>query len=94
MLAEKSCKIAAKFSGLAQILFWLSLTAQAEEAVPLKQAYVREPDITVEQLDARVAKETGADAKVTGFVRFALGAGVDKNTGDFAAEVAALTGAS
>ena len=34
-----------------------------EEAVLLKQAYVREPDITVEQLVARVAKETGADGE-------------------------------
>ena len=65
-----------------------------EEAVLLKQAYVREPDITVEQLVERVAKETGSPAKVTGFVRFGLGEGVDKTTGDFAAEVAALTGAS
>ncbi len=65
-----------------------------EEAVLLKQAYVREPEITVEQLVDRVAKETGAPAKVIGFVRFALGEGVDKTTGDFAAEVAALTGAS
>ena len=65
-----------------------------EEAVLLKQAYVREPEITIEQLVARVAKESGASAMVTGFVRFALGEGVDKTTGDFAAEVAALTGAS
>jgi len=64
-----------------------------EEAVLLKQAYVREPDITVEQLVERIANESGAPATVTGFVRFALGEGVDKSTGDFAAEVAALTGA-
>ena len=63
-----------------------------EEAVLLKQAYVREPDITIEQLVARVAKESGSSAKVTGFVRFALGEGIDKGGGDFAAEVAAVAG--
>ena len=65
-----------------------------EEAVLLKQAYVREPEITVEQLVARAAKESGAPAKVNGFVRLALGEGVEKKDGgDFAAEVAAMTGA-
>ncbi len=66
-----------------------------EEAVLLKQAYVREPEITVEQLVERAAKESGAPAKVVGFVRLALGEGVEKKDGgDFAAEVAAMAGAS
>ena len=64
-----------------------------EEAVLLKQAYVRDPDITVEQLVAQTAKAVGSAVTVTGFVRLALGEGVDKETGDFAAEVAAMTGA-
>jgi elongation factor Ts len=34
----------------------------------------------------------GAPIKVTGFVRFALGEGIDKPTGDFGGEVAALAG--
>ena len=63
-----------------------------EEAVLLKQSYVRDPDITIEQLVAQTAKTLGSPVTVTGFVRLALGEGIDKNTGDFAAEVAAMTG--
>jgi elongation factor Ts len=65
-----------------------------EEAVLLKQAYVRDPDQTIEQLVADAAKAVGSPVTVKGFVRLALGAGVEKETGDFAAEVAAMTGAS
>ena len=63
-----------------------------EEAVLLKQSYVRNPDQTIEQLVAETSKSLGSSVKVTGFARFALGEGVDKASGDFAAEVAALSG--
>jgi elongation factor Ts len=64
-----------------------------EEAVLLKQAYVRDPDQTVEQLAESAAKASGAPAAIKGFVRLALGEGVDKgDAGDFASEVAALAG--
>ena len=65
-----------------------------EEAVLLKQAYVRNPDQTIEQLVAETARSLGSPVQVVGFARFALGEGVEKNTGDFAADVAAMTGAS
>jgi elongation factor Ts len=64
-----------------------------EESVLLKQAYVRDPAITIEQLVAQTAKAVGSPVTVTGFARFALGEGVEKPAGDFAAEVAAMTGA-
>ena len=64
-----------------------------EEAVLLKQTYVRDPDLTIEQLVAQTAKSVGSPVTVTGFVRLALGEGVEKAAGDFAAEVAAMTGA-
>ena len=45
---------------------------------------------------AQVLKEVegkvGAPVKITGFVRYALGEGIDKQDGDFAAEVAAASG--
>ncbi len=63
-----------------------------EEAVLLKQAYVRDPAITIEGLVAQTAKEIGSPIKVVGFVRFALGEGVEKEASDFAAEVASMTG--
>jgi elongation factor Ts len=64
-----------------------------EESVLLKQAYVRDPSITIEQLIEQTAKSVGSPVKVTAFARLALGEGVEKETADFASEVAAMTGA-
>jgi elongation factor Ts len=64
-----------------------------EEVVLLKQAFVMNPDQTVEQLVADTAKQLGSPVAVKGFVRLALGEGVEKPPeADFAAEVAALSG--
>lgn len=60
-----------------------------EEVVLLKQAFVINPDLTVEAALKAAEKEIGAPAKITGFVRFALGEGIEKEESDFAAEVAA-----
>ena len=65
-----------------------------EEVVLLKQPFVMNPDQTIEALIAATAKDTGAPLAVKGFVRFALGEGVEKKTDDFAAEVASLSGQS
>jgi elongation factor Ts len=65
-----------------------------EEVVLLKQAFVMNPDQTIEQLLADQGKALGAPIAIQGFVRLALGEGVEKETGDFAGEVAALTGQS
>lgn len=61
-----------------------------EEVVLLKQAFVINPDLTVEQALKAAEKTIGAPAKITGFVRFALGDGIEKETSDFAADVAAM----
>jgi elongation factor Ts len=63
-----------------------------EEVVLLKQAFVMNPDLTVEQLVAETAKALGSPVAVVGFARLALGEGVEKKTEDFAAEVAAVAG--
>ncbi|WP_157019780.1 translation elongation factor Ts [Mesorhizobium xinjiangense] len=60
-----------------------------EEVVLLKQSFVINPDLTVEQALKEAEKEIGAPAKLTGFVRMALGEGIEKEDTDFAAEVAA-----
>ena len=66
-----------------------------EEVVLLKQPFVMNPDQTIEQLVAETAKETGSAVVLKGFVRFALGEGVEKAESlDFAAEVASLSGQS
>jgi elongation factor Ts len=62
-----------------------------EESVLTKQAFVLNPDQTVEAAVAEAAKAVGAPVKIAGFVRFAVGEGVEKKADDFAAEVAAMT---
>jgi elongation factor Ts len=63
-----------------------------EEVVLLKQAFVMNPDQTIEQLVAETAKTLGSPIAVKGFTRLALGEGVVKPPEDFAAEVAAVSG--
>ena len=65
-----------------------------EESTLLKQAFVIDPDKTVEGAVAALATELGTAVKVTGFVRYALGEGIEKEETDFAAEVAAATSGS
>ena len=60
-----------------------------EEVVLLKQAFVINPDLTVEAALKAAEKDIGAPARITGFVRMALGEGIEKEESDFAAEVAA-----
>jgi len=62
-----------------------------EEVVLLKQPFVMDPDKTVEQIVTETGKALGSTLTVKGFVRLALGEGVEKKTDDFAAEVAAMS---
>ncbi len=62
-----------------------------EESVLTKQAFILNPDQTVEAALKDAEKAAGAPVKITGFVRFAVGEGVEKRTDDFAAEVASMT---
>lgn len=60
-----------------------------EEVVLTKQAFVMNPDQTVEQALKDAEKAAGAPIKLTAFTHFRLGEGVEKKVDDFAAEVAA-----
>ena len=60
-----------------------------EEVALLSQAFVMNPDQTVGEAVAAAATEAGAPVEVSGFVRFQLGEGIEKEESDFAAEVAA-----
>jgi elongation factor Ts len=62
------------------------------EVVLLKQQFVMNPDQTVEQLVEETGKALGGALTVKGFVRLALGEGVEKVQEDFAAEVASMMG--
>ncbi|HVK79186.1 MAG TPA: elongation factor Ts, partial [Verrucomicrobiae bacterium] len=63
-----------------------------EESVLTKQAFILNPDQTVEAAVADAAKAAGAPVTIKAFVRFGVGEGVEKKTDDFAAEVAAMSG--
>ena len=63
-----------------------------EEVVLLKQAFVINPDVTVEQALKNAEADVGAPIKPIAFVRMALGEGIEKEESDFAAEVAAAAG--
>ncbi|WP_421865591.1 translation elongation factor Ts [Parvibaculum sp.] len=63
-----------------------------EEVVLLSQAFVVDPDNTVEKAVKAAEADIGAPVTVVGFVRFALGEGIEKEESDFAAEVAAARG--
>jgi len=63
-----------------------------EEVVLLEQVYVIDGENKVRKVVEAAAKDVGAPIKLTGFVRFALGEGIEKAEADFAAEVAAVAG--
>lgn len=63
-----------------------------EEVTLLAQTFVIDGENTVAQAVANAEKDAGAPIKVTGFIRFALGEGIEKQEADFAAEVAAAAG--
>ena len=55
----------------------------------LEQAFVIDGKTKVAKVVDDAAKEVGAPVELAGFVRFALGEGIEKKSEDFAAEVAA-----
>lgn len=60
-----------------------------EEVVLMEQLFVIDGKTKISQVVADAAKTVGAPVKLTGFVRFQLGEGIEKAASDFAAEVAA-----
>jgi elongation factor Ts len=65
-----------------------------KEACLLDQAYVHDPSKNVAQALKETEAKAGGAIKITGFVRYGLGEGIEKQETDFAAEVAAAAGQS
>jgi elongation factor Ts len=63
-----------------------------KEACLLDQPYIHDPDKTVAQALKDAEAKVGGAIKVAGFVRYALGEGIDRPDDDFASEVAAAAG--
>jgi len=60
-----------------------------EEVVLLEQTFIMDGESKITKLLESAAKDVGAPVQLTGFVRYALGEGIEKEETDFAAEVAA-----
>ncbi|MFN4014536.1 MAG: translation elongation factor Ts [Reyranella sp.] len=60
-----------------------------QEVVLLEQAFVMDGKTKVSKVVEDAAKQVGGPVRLTGFLRFALGEGIEKKSEDFAAEVAA-----
>ena len=65
-----------------------------KEVCLLEQVYVHDDKKTVAQALKEAEGKVGGPIKVAGFVRYALGEGIEKRESDFAAEVAAAAGQS
>ena len=63
------------------------------EVVLLEQAFVKDPDKSVEELQKGLTGKLGEKISIRRFVRFVVGEGMEKRQDDFAAEVAAQMGA-
>jgi elongation factor Ts len=65
------------------------LKSYFKEVTLLDQAFVIDPSKTVGQAAREMEGKAGAPVTIAGFVRYALGEGIEKKVDDFAAEVAA-----
>jgi elongation factor Ts len=63
-----------------------------KEVCLLEQAFIHDNAKSVAQAVKEAEGKIGAPVKITGFVRYALGEGIEKQESDFAAEVAAVSG--
>lgn len=61
-----------------------------EEVCLMDQVFIMDGETKISALLEKTAKEIGAPIKLDGFVRYALGEGIEKEETDFAAEVAAV----
>lgn len=60
-----------------------------EEVCLLKQKFVKDDSVTIQELMTNTVARIGENVKVRRFSRFVLGEGLEKKTNDLAAEVAA-----
>ena len=63
-----------------------------QEVVLLEQTFVIDGESKVADVITKAGKDAGADIAMTAFAQFNLGAGIEKEEADFAAEVAATLG--
>jgi elongation factor Ts len=91
ILSEKN---AGKPAHVLEKIIQSGLKSYAREACLLEQAYVHDPSKTVAQAVKEAEGRAGAPIKITGFVRYQLGEGIERHAADFASEVAKAAGAA
>ena len=62
-----------------------------EESVLTEQVFIVDGETRISALLEKAGKEAGSPIKLAGYVRFALGEGIEKEETDFAAEVASMS---
>jgi len=88
VLAEKASQ-AGKTADIVAKMVEGGLRKFHQEVVLLEQAFVIDGKTKVSKVVDDAAKQVGAPVRLAGFLRFALGEGIEKKSEDFAAEVAA-----
>ena len=63
-----------------------------KEICLLDEPFVKNPDITIQQLLQEATLATGEKTTIRRFVRYQLGEGIEKKQSDLAAEIAEMTG--
>ena len=91
ILAEKN---AGKPPQVMEKIVQSGLRSYAKEACLLEQAFVHDASKSVIQAIKEAESKVGAPIRITGYVRFQLGEGIEKQTDDFASEVAKAAGAA
>ncbi|MCA0318971.1 MAG: translation elongation factor Ts [Proteobacteria bacterium] len=89
ILAEKN---AGKPENVLEKIVASGLKTYAKEVCLLDQMYIHDGGKTVAQALKEAEGKVGAPIKLTAFVRYGLGEGIEKAENDFAAEVAAQAG--
>jgi elongation factor Ts len=92
VLAEKF-KAQGKPANVIEKIVESGLKTFYKEVCLLDQGFIFDDKKSVAQAVKEAESKVGAPIKVTGFVRFALGEGIDRPSDDFGGEVAALAGA-
>lgn len=91
ILTEKA-KASGKPDNVVEKIVDSGLKTYFKEVSLVDQPFVHDSSKTVAQAVKEAEKAAGAPIVLKGFVRYALGEGIEKETSDFAAEVAAAAG--
>jgi len=91
VIAEKA-KAQGKPANVVDKIVESGLKTFYKEVCLLDQAYIHDPGKSVAQAMKEAEGRAGGPVRIAGFVRYALGEGIDRPDNDFGGEVASLTG--